>query len=340
MLHARPALYLLASLVLLGCGRRQAPVYAEPAPCPYDGADPEPYQPDPSPSSPGSEPVRVSPASFEAPAAPKGPPSCEAHEACQGESCCTRIELPAGVLLEANGQRVDVEGYALDKYELTVGRVRAWAERGAALPSPGTVVGRRSDGSPVLWQAEWRAAAVEGLASWDRYDTYRTGQATLPKNFLDAYTAMAVCAFDGGRLPSDAEWRYAARGGEEARRFPWGSESISPEHAVYNCGGDGDPSCSLADLLPVGSKARGAGRWGHMDLAGSVFEWTADAVSGEEAISRGGGFCYIGGVDRRARAAGTAENHRRDAPHTTSHMVGARCAYDLPGDARVVTASR
>lgn len=270
--------------------------------------------------------------------APKAPPTCDAHPLCNGESCCTAIALPEGTYRDDKAGEVHVAGFILDKYELTVGRVEAWERAGSPTPAEGAVIGHDSAGKPVTWKAGFAVQKGKELQGWARYDTWQTKNAVLPKNFLDWYTAAAVCAMDGGRLPSDAEWRYAAVGGEEDRTYPWGSAPQTPERAIYNCTGNGDVSCSLADIPAVGSRPAGAGRWGHMDLAGSMFEWTADAAGSDTAVNRGGGFCYIGGLDRRNEAVRTAANTRRDPPTTVSHMVGARCAYDAPSAPREVAA--
>jgi sulfatase modifying factor 1 len=260
---------------------------------------------------------------------PKAPPTCDAHPLCNGESCCTSVVVPAGSYRDERAGQVHVTAFALDKYELTVGRVAAWERAGSPTPAEGAVIGHDSAGRDVVWKAGFDVQKGKALEGWARYDTWRTKSAVLPKNFLDWYTAAAVCAMDGGRLPSDAEWRHAAVGGEEDRTYPWGSAPQTPERAIYNCTGNGDVSCSLADILPVGSRPAGAGRWGHLDLAGSMFEWTIDAAGAETSVNRGGGFCYIGGLDRRNEAVRTATNTRRDPPTTVSHMVGARCAYDV-----------
>ena len=94
-----------------------------------------------------------------------------------------------------------------------------------------------------------------------------------PIECLDWYTAFAFCAWDGGRLPTYAEWNYAASGGSEHRYYPWSvpptSEVVDDSYAVY-CGG----AC-----LPqnVGSKSpKGDAKWGHDDLGGNAWEWTLD----------------------------------------------------------------
>jgi formylglycine-generating enzyme required for sulfatase activity len=255
-------------------------------------------------------------------------PSCAALPSCNGESCCTQIRVPGGAYFDKKAGKVEVRDFYLDKYELTVGRVRAWVDAGSPTPTDDGSIGHDSEGRTIRWQKGWRVMSDAQLKGWQRYDTWRVGKVDLPKNFIDWYTSAAVCHFAGGRLPSDAEWRYAAVGGDQNRPYPWGSEAQTPERAVYNCTGNGDVHCSLADVVAVGSRPLGAGRWGHQDLAGSMFEWTADAGGSPETVARGGGFCYIGGHDRRHREIETAENLRRDPPNSTSHMVGARCAHD------------
>ncbi len=264
--------------------------------------------------------------------------SCDARLSCQGESCCKKLLVPGGSYRDEIAGSVAVEAFYLDKYELTVGRVRAWVKAGRPVPADGAVLGYDSGKRPVLWQKAFKVQSESKLKGWERYDTWQLDEDDLPKNFLDWYTAAAVCSFAGGRLPTDAEWRYAAVGGDEDRAFPWGAEEQTPERAVYNCLGDGDKSCSIHDILPVGSRPLGAGRWGHMDLAGSMFEWTLDAGGPGETVNRGGGFCYIGGMDRRAKHVRTKDNARHDAPSVVSHMVGARCAFDAPSDSPAVAA--
>jgi formylglycine-generating enzyme len=89
-----------------------------------------------------------------------------------------------------------------------------------------------------------------------------------PINCINWYTAFAFCIWDKGRLPTEAEWERAAAGGEDENRlFPWGS--AAPDCTYANGSGCANP-------LPVGSAPAGAGPWGHLDLAGNVFEWTFD----------------------------------------------------------------
>src|SRR5262249_1934838 len=110
---------------------------------------------------------------------------------------------------------------------------------------------------------------------------------TRPINCVTWYEAMAFCAWDGGYLPTEAEWNYAATGGRDQPADVWStppsSVSVDPTRGSYysdnsptGCIGDGNAACTLADLLPVGSKPAGDGKWGQSDLFGNVEEWGLD----------------------------------------------------------------
>lgn len=272
-----------------------------------------------------ARPVEVEEA---APPRDESNPSCVgAAVSCQGASCCERLSVPGGeTTLRADSgrsQQVSVAGFALDRFEVTVGRVRAWVDAEQPLPAPGTHV------SGYQWTGGEPIQRGQGLSGWRRYDTFTGSDARRPKNSINWYTAAAFCAWDGGRLPTGVEFKYAARGGDEQRAYPWGNEAPTPVRAIYNCTGDGARGCSLDDIPPVGSRPQGRGRWGHDDLVGSLFEWTADSWLKGTQASRGGGFCFIGGVDHRAPSTAVRpEEIRHDAPTTVSHTVGFRCAYD------------
>ena len=77
--------------------------------------------------------------------------------------------------------------------------------------------------------------------------------------------AEGFCAWEGRRLPTEAEWERAARGAD-GRKYPWGDEAAEPKRAVY--GG------TITE--DVGSRPEGKGPYGHLDLAGNVWEWVAD----------------------------------------------------------------
>ncbi|CAN97959.1 putative membrane protein [Sorangium cellulosum So ce56] len=213
-------------------------------------------------------------------------------------SCCDSRLVPGGTFdrnfagaREADGAYpATVSGFLLDTFEVTVGRFRAFVDAGggtqASAPEAGAGEHSKIPGSG--WSADWKGwleedtAALKAALHCDPPRSTWTDDAgpneNLPMNCVTWPEAFAFCAWDGGRLPTDAELNYAAAGGDEQRSYPWG-EGIDLSRASYGCLGDADaaPACSLDDFSPVGSKPMGAGRWGHQDLAGGVSEFVRDS---------------------------------------------------------------
>ena len=103
--------------------------------------------------------------------------------------------------------------------------------------------------------------------------------ASQPVVYVTGRDAMAYCAWIGGRLPTDAEWEYAARAGSATRHF-WG-ETADGRYLWYRANSDGRPHA-------VGTKLPNL--WGLYDVEGNVWEWTtADPLDGNVMLNRRGG---------------------------------------------------
>ena len=210
------------------------------------------------------------------------------------DDCCRSLPVPGGTFAR-NYDGVDyrdrsypatVSDFYLDKYEITVGRLRRFVNAGmgtqASPPGNGTGAHPKIDDSG--WRSTWNAhlpadttalkTALKCHADYQTWTDAPGANDNKPVNCLDWYTAFAFCAWDGGRIATDAEWHYAASGGSEQRYYPWSSPATSTtvddSYAVY-CGG------ACRSLQNVGSRSpKGDGRWGQSDLAGNVWEWTLD----------------------------------------------------------------
>lgn len=227
-----------------------------------------------------------------------GARSCVDLERCNDESCCMSLELPAGtgasfmigsgegsgdsdyhpeaLSIERPETAVSISGVLIDKYEVTVGRFRSFVESQTWLPEAG------AGALPGVPETGWQSPAFDGIPSsvdaWNAelschdaatWTTDVGGNEDMPINCVSWYAAFAFCIWDGGRLPMEAEWEFAAAGGNEDRLFPWGAQDPleSSTRAVMD----------QAQPERVGSRQEsGNGRWGHADLAGNLSEWVFD----------------------------------------------------------------
>jgi formylglycine-generating enzyme required for sulfatase activity len=246
-----------------------------------------------------------------------------------------------------------VSSFYLDKYEVTVGRFRAflrnydaWLAAGNPVEGAGAYQWARELG----WQTRWQNALLPSAAELGAAVMTCNGApfSTLgapeldedtPVNCVTWHEALAFCIWDDARLPTEAEWMNAATGGDYNRVYPWGNEPPpSPSYAVYDCSRGGELPCTLEDIRVVGSKPLGAGRWKHVDLAGSMAEWVAD---GGSASPFGGAnptniederLRVLRGGDWTSLAIALQIGQRLFSdPGLRNHLWGIRCARENPG---------
>jgi formylglycine-generating enzyme required for sulfatase activity len=305
-------------------------------------------------------------ASAPAPSCVGLPMTCGANG---NDSCCNSPAVPGGTYYrsfdlagDANSGNTSfpaaVSNFRLDKYKVTVGRFRAFVNSGmgtqSSSPLPGAGAHPKISGSG--WDTSWNASlAVDKVALVAvvkcnlTFQTWTDAPGTnenRPMNCITWYEAMAFCAWDGGYLATEAEWNYAATGGDQQRAYPWSSPagSLTPLdglHASYsdgtNCLGDGMPGCAVTDLVAVGTKPAGDARWGQSDLAGNVYDWTLDwygnyagmcadcanLTAATYRILRGGGFSVTATYLR-------ASLRSLDPPTYRDSIIGVRCARSTP----------
>jgi sulfatase modifying factor 1 len=211
----------------------------------------------------------------------QNPASCCANDVVPGTTFTLSYESSAFKTMSVERT---VKPFLLDRFEVTVSRfypfLRAYDEArqplddaGAQMDLPGS--GWRHDWSDDLDGMFPSSATLEAdivaCAAWPQVSDF-----DVPIRCVNWYVAFAFCIWDGGRLPTEAEWTYAAMEGDSHRVYPFSNPpedtTLDQGHARYF---DDDDMWSAPNK--VGQLPLGVGAFGQYDLAGNVWEWIADS---------------------------------------------------------------
>ena len=170
------------------------------------------------------------------------------------------VLIPTGEFQMGSGESDDeqpvhtvyIDSFYMDKYEVTNAQYKAF----------------------VNANPKWRKDQIlsvyhdgDYLKHWNG-NNYPSGEGEHPVTYVSWYAAMAYANWTGKRLPTEAEWEKAARGGLIAKKYPWGN-SIDSTKANYNK--------NIGDTTPIGQYSPNA--YGLYDMSGNVAEWCLDAYN-------------------------------------------------------------
>jgi sulfatase modifying factor 1 len=305
------------------------------------------------------------------PSCQAGGPGLTDCGACR-ESCCESLEVPGGTYARTYrldrfgspvlavdggppyGNLATVSAFRLDKYEVTVGRFRPFvsAWKGGWLPPAGSGKHTYLNGGQGLasagedagleYETGWLASDNDNIAPTDTnlncYPGYTTwtpsaghGE-TLPLNCVSWYDAYAFCIWDGGFLPSQAEWEDAAAGGDRQQEYPWGATDpgTANQYAIYGCyypPGDAGPGFGAGgcDVAPVGTAALDWGAAAYADPCvdcANLFSLPPTGAFYGGRVAQGGDFTTPGAQ------LSTIQTHQQDngLPAGRYYGTGFRCA--------------
>lgn len=255
---------------------------------------------------------------------------------------------------ESPAHRVRLSAFRIDRREVTNARFRAFVE----------ATGFVSEAERWGWSLGYNKAVsptdeahqhVQGVEWWIKIEGAQWRHPEGPESSIEGRDdhpvvqvswndAVAFCEWEGKRLPTEAEWEVAARGGLPGAEYPWGDE-FNPDgrwmantwqghFPLENDGADGFP-----ELAPVGSFPPNG--YGLFDMGGNVWEWVADRYearyydrvplenprgpdAGDERVMRGGSWMCSPNY-----CLGYRVSHRNKAtPDSGLNNTGFRCALD------------
>jgi formylglycine-generating enzyme len=254
-----------------------------------------------------------------------------------GGSFLTGSDVPEGFPEDGEGpvREVQVEPFAIAAHAVTNEQFAGFVEdtghvtRAERFGNSFVFAGLLPDDFPTtraVAQAPWWRQ-VEG-ADWRRPEgpgSSLDGRAGHPVVHVSWTDARAYCRWAGMRLPSEAEWELAARGGLVQKRYPWGDE-LTPggEHRcniwqgtfpTHNTLEDGYLGTAPVDTFPPND-------FGLHNTSGNVWEWCADWFDRGSKVIRGGSYLCHHSYCNRYRVAARSRN----TPETSTGHMGFRVA--------------
>jgi len=221
---------------------------------------------------------------------------------------------PAAFADESPAHPVALDGFWLDRTEVTNGQYRRCVEAGAC--------------TRPAESGSYTRGSYYGDSAYDNY----------PVIWITPQQGADYCSWVGARLPTEAEWEYAARG-PAGWLFPWGDEFDGRRlnYCDANCAaGPNDAAVDdgYADTAPVGSFPDGSSWCGALDMAGNVREWVADwygTYPAERQVNPAGPAAGAARIPRGGSWLDTPDDVRStnrggNEPDYTRHKVGFRCA--------------
>ncbi len=212
----------------------------------------------------------------------------EAVALCRSDAPIPPEACPAERPADEAAREVTLRPFTLDETEVSAGDFAAFI----AATNYQTIA--EQDGRVIALTSSGEARFIDGAYTWatpgGKDTTYRTAP-DRPVTNVSMEDAAAYCQWAEGRLPTEAEWEYAARSGSDAL-FPWGDWSA--EQPVWR--GAPTPAKRLAQNVDV---AGGPSRAGHVGLSGNAREWVMGA---DGAVLKGGSWNTANPADLRIAA--------------------------------------